>query len=89
MELPAVLILDIAWMATTSLNHVRQGNILTKKSVSDYLRIFPRLKNNILSWLPSNGQLTLRCKMHQPLPSPSHVPPSSKWSLATLLGRQC
>ena len=36
MELQAVLILDIAWMATTSLNHVRQGNILTKKSVSDY-----------------------------------------------------
>ena len=35
-ELPAVLILDIAWMATTSLNHVRQGNILMKKSVSDY-----------------------------------------------------
>ena len=35
-ELPAVLISDIAWMATTSLNHVRQGNILTMKSVSDY-----------------------------------------------------
>ena len=34
-----VLILGVATMATTGLNHVRQGNILTKKSVSDYQRI--------------------------------------------------
>ena len=30
----AAQISDIAWMATISLNHARQGNILTKKSVS-------------------------------------------------------
>ena len=35
----AVLISGIATMATTGLNHARQGNILTKKSVSDYQRI--------------------------------------------------